>query len=339
MFASGPLLLGGGLGRYITSDCLVGRRNTVLLFPSTSTQAHDVLRAPLVVHSNAALLPDGNRRTTVYRRLGSVLSAVERATSECHDSAPALALDQLMTGPINAFYTASRGPLRIPGGRTVVVLDGWSLGPSYCAASTHSSSQKRSEDDMMALMCASAHNSASVRLYTARPVCMVDVSVTTPDVQGHDLKRLYTAIHRDTPSRWGCMANQRLAEDLVTWGYINTHILCNSRLTGAGIFPGTHGVSCAAEAAAGQADEGEEVAEHKAVQLRYPTEDEPLVGGGTSTRGSVLDRRPYREAKYFEVTQFRGVEVHRMPTGMDSDPGGMQIHALRITANTEQPEM
>jgi hypothetical protein len=186
-------------------------------------------QAPLIILTNAHVMPTMDRRTTQYKKLTSLRDAVYTATTQPCRSA--MALDQLLLGPLNAYYTYNRMPLRCTQGRTLLVVDGWSLSPSYCSSTTMLSAHKRMEDDISTLTGAPDHNSESVRLYTGRPIAIIDTAYTIDDIQGDNLRDFYSTLHTVTAK--GPISDQLMVQDLLNWGYLATCVVAGKQLLSA----------------------------------------------------------------------------------------------------------
>lgn len=305
--------LGGQLGRviarYVCDSSMRYEDAGVLLVPtapvSTSIDTDNdsawqvETYAPLVVLTNSDVMPTMDRRTTQYTKLTSLRDGVRVAITSS-----AMALDQMLIGPLNAFYTYNRMPLRCTGGKTLVVVDAWSFGPAYCDEETTSTSaHKRMEDDLAILVGSPDTNCESVRLFTHKPISIVDTAYTVSDSQGNNLRSFYRKIHDGDAN--GPIEDTAMVRDLMNWGYIATCVLIgdsilNAKLAAMEAEYMNEGSSDEEKYGDGGSDMGRAL--HNSKKDSEDTREKLVTH--RSDLQFVLDRRPFQSTTYFNIKQF-----------------------------------
>jgi hypothetical protein len=260
-------------------------------------------QAPLIVITNAPVMPTMDRRTTQYQRLHSLRDAVYSCTIDSVSSA--MTLDQLLLGPLNAFYTYNRMPLRCKQGRTLLLVDGWSLSPSYCASSTKTSAHKRMEDDITVLVGAPDHNAESLRCYTVRPIALIDTSYTVDDTRGNNLRDFYSKIH--TMCANGAIVDQCMIQDLLNWGYLATCVVAGTQLLAANDVGVNNSVESMYTNLEDNLEESKSSSTCTSNAYSQNTENTAIQTSLMQLRlnlGIVMDLRPFQSSTYFNIKQF-----------------------------------
>jgi hypothetical protein len=286
------------LARYVCESDMEHYQSGTILIPTTPVvvpggSSDSAAGAPLVILTNAIVMPTMDRRTTQYQRLTSLRHGVQLAIGQ--EATSAMALDQLLVGPLNAFYTYNRMPLRCHGGQTLLLIDGWSLSPSYCATHTPVHAHKRMEDDTAILSGAPDTHFETIRLYTTRPIAMIDPVYTVDDTYGHNLRLLYDQIHDMDVDHQDI--DDALTCDLLNWGYMAVCAMAGRKLVGSASSAGDINYTEQKDATA------------PSLAVPYKTsgsEYGPRHQCDTerSTLEGVMDRRPFQTAQYFNVHQF-----------------------------------
>jgi hypothetical protein len=312
------------LATYICDSAMKHSGAGVLLLPTTPDPtaayaaddpvvcaAHQsgVAQEPLLVLTNTHVMPTMDRRTTKYETFSSLRVAVQAATDK--DTTSAMYLDQMLLGPLNAYYTLNRMPLRCHNGQTLMVVDAWSLGPDYCSTRTSALSHKQMEDDMATVTGAPDRNSETVRLYTTRPISLIDTAYTVDDVRGYNLKDFYAKIHKHDTA--GPVQDVAIVRDLLNWGYLCTCTVAGKKLLEASSPPAMKNDDDDISSIPRSPDHDEQKHHHPEIASdgHDPTYDNVCDDDEyielvlkSVTLEDIVDLRPYETATYFSIHQF-----------------------------------